>query len=101
MCQMNPRPVRGSVPLSAIRSRLPQPAMTRSGQAPASATTIASMISCAQCEVDIVTGAPGFESTMVPGRARICTGRIEPSFLGVSGSKRKAMAIATAERMLA
>ena len=85
----------------AMRRRLPQPAMVRSGQARESATTIASMISWAQCEVDIVTGAPGFGATMVPGRNRIVTGRIAPSFFAISGSTRKESAIATAERVFA
>ena len=78
---MNARPLRGSVPLSAMRSRRPQPPMARSGQAPASATTTASMISLPQCDVDIVTGAPGLGCTIVPGLVISSTGRAMPSFL--------------------
>ena len=62
---------------------------------------MASTISCAQCEVDIVTGAPGLAHTIVPWRAMMVSGRIAPSFFGVSGSSRNASAIATAERMFA
>ena len=75
--------------------------MTRSGQAGAKARTIASTISCEQWLVESVTGAPGSAQTTVPGLARTVTGRSEPSFLGISGSKRKASAIATADCMLA
>ena len=55
MCQMNERPLRGSVPWIAMRNRRPHPAITRSGHAGASARMIASMISCAQWLVARVT----------------------------------------------
>ena len=66
MCQMKRRPLRGSVPFSAMRSRRPQPPIARSGQAGARATMIASMISFEQWLVHIVTGAPSRAQTMVP-----------------------------------
>ena len=85
---MNGRPVRGSVPWSAIRKRRPQPAIARSGQAGASALMIASMISWPQWLVQSVTGAPGFAQTTVPSFAITVSGRKAPSFFGVSGSIR-------------
>ena len=66
-CQMNLRRVRRSVPAMAMRKRRTHPAMARSGQASASAVTIASTISFAQWLVQSVTGAPSFTNTTVPG----------------------------------
>ena len=85
---MNDLPLRGSVPWIAMRKRRPHPAITRSGQAGASARMIASMISCAQWLVASVTGAPSRAHTTVPSRAMTSSGRNVPSFFGVSGSMR-------------
>ena len=101
MCQMKRRPLRGSVPFSAMRRRRPQPPIARSGQAGASATMIASMISLEQWLVHMVTGAPSRAQTMVPSFNTTCSGRNAPSFLVMSGSSRKAKAIATADCVLA
>ena len=99
MCQMNGRPLRGSLPEIAMRKRRPQPAIARSGQAGARALMTASMISWAQWFVASVTGAPSFAHTTVPGFAITVSGRNMPSFFGVCGSIRYASAMTTAERM--
>ena len=88
MCQMKSRPERGSRPLRAMRSRLPHAAIVRSGHAGARAVTTASMISWPQWEVDMVTGAQSSGQTIVPRFATISTGRMVPSFLAISGSRR-------------
>ncbi len=98
---MKRRPLRGSTPFSAMRSRRPQPPIARSGHAGASATMIASMISLEQWLVHIVTGAPSRAQTMVPSFSTTFSGRNAPSFLVMSGSSRKAKAIATADWVLA
>src|SRR5205807_9296553 len=100
-CQRNERSLRGSLPWIATRKRRPQPAIARSGQAGASALTIASMISWPQWLVHNVSGKPSSAHTTVPGLAISSTGRNVPSFFGVSGSIRNDNATTTAEYVLA
>src|SRR5207253_2413813 len=87
-CQMNGRSVRGLTPWRAMRKRLDQPAMTRSGHERARALSTASAMSWAQWFVQSVTGAGGSGQTIDPGRARTLTGRNVPAFFGVRGSSR-------------
>ena len=85
---MNGRFVAGFTPWIAMRKRLDQPAIVRSGHDAASAFHMASAMSWAQWFVHRVTGAGSRGQTTEPSLAFTVTGRNVPSFFGVRGSIR-------------